>query len=360
MKIWSMFAVVAAISLSACTVVPGSHQSVPFDVGADEMADAELDFVTITPSVIQSLRPSSRSAGQALSAPAQGNYQYRIGIGDILSISVWEQPGSLAAAEGSAGTEVYSDGTIYFPYVGSLPVVGKTTQEIRQDLEKKLSRVINKPRIDVKVADYRSQKVYVSGEVQSPGGVAIDGTPMTLLRAIQVAGGPSDNANLRELTVVRGGVKQVLNLDEILKNGDWRGNVLLSNNDSVHVARNDGQKVLVMGEVRRTTSIAIGRADVSLAEALVEAGGLNERAADARGIFVLRNIDSTESAGERVYSATVYRLDAGRATGFLLAESFMLEPRDVVYVTAAPVARWNRLISAILPSVGFSRAVDSL
>ena len=72
---------------------------------------------------------------------------------------------------------------------------------------------------------------------------------------------------------------------------------------------------------------------------------------DARGIFVLRNVEKRVANGTVTYASTVYNLNAASADAFLLAEHFKLEPRDVVYVSPAPVQRWNRLISALLPSL---------
>jgi polysaccharide export outer membrane protein len=52
-----------------------------------------------------------------------------------------------------------------------------------------------------------------------------------------------------------------------------------------------------------------------------------------------------------VYRATVYHLNASSAVGFMLADRFPLEARDVVYVSPAPITRWNRFLSQLLPSI---------
>jgi polysaccharide export outer membrane protein len=90
----------------------------------------------------------------------------------------------------------------------------------------------------------------------------------------------------------------------------------------------------------------MGRNGMSLAEALSDTGGLDEREADASGIFVFRKASPGQEHG-----IDVYQLNAKDAAALVLADSFQLQPRDIVYVTAAPLARWNRVLSLLVPSV---------
>jgi len=70
-------------------------------------------------------------------------------------------------------------------------------------------------------------------------------------------------------------------------------------------------------------------------------------------VFVLRK-SNVEQTG---VIANVYQLHAKNITAMVLAEQFELQPHDIVYVTSAPLARWNRVISLLLPSVS---TVDNL
>ncbi len=353
-----------AFAVSACTVIPGSNLNRPLSMIGDQFSDdgsqvvqADIDFVSITPATIRQL--SDRQALSASNEVEQQSslepYVYRIGIGDVLDITVWEDPGSFRTSNESVrektGTLVHGDGTIYFPFVGVLPVVGKTTFEVRDEIRRALSRVVTEPRVDVNIMEYKSQQVYVSGAVNQAGVLPIEDVPLTLVRAVQQAGGLDDNANWRDVRLTRGGITQSIDLYSVLKDGRWEANMRLQNGDIVHVLRNDDQKVFVMGEVIRSRSLPIGQTPLSLAEALADVGGIKEGGADARGIFVLRNVEKRVANGTVTYASTVYNLNAASADAFLLAEHFKLEPRDVVYVSPAPVQRWNRLISALLPSL---------
>ncbi|BFL84885.1 hypothetical protein LFREDSHE_33350 [Shewanella baltica] len=130
----------------------------------------------------------------------------------------------------------------------------------------------------------------------------------------------------------------------------------MQNGDIVHVNRNDTQKVFVLGDVKKAGTVSLNRYGLNLAEALSDSGGLNENTANANGIFVLRKRDYEQSG----ILADVYQLHARNIASMVLAEQFELQPHDIVYVTSAPLARWNRVISLLLPSVTSIERVNSI
>src|SRR5690606_19111153 len=106
------------------------------------------------------------------------------------------------------------------------------------------------------------------------------------------------------------------------------------------------QQVYVMGEVMQPAAFGMGNSPLSLTNAIAQAGGIREATANASGIFVVRRNPETSDK-----MATVYQLNARNATAFVLGSEFMLQPTDIVYVTAAPVSRWNRVLSQLLPTL---------
>src|SRR6516225_1610288 len=154
-----------AIALGACSSsngefveLSGTASSVPSAVGFDQ--------------------------GPALPARSVNNPSaYKIGQADVLDISVFKVP------ELARTVEVAESGTINFPPVGEVSVVGKTVRDIEHDLAKKLEAgYLRSPQVTVSVKEFNSQCVTVEGAVMKPGVHALKGKT-TLLQLIAMSGG---------------------------------------------------------------------------------------------------------------------------------------------------------------------------
>ena len=358
-RLWSLLLVLAAVLLAGCSLAPGMYLDGNYQTEPEPAVAAsgvKPILRTITPELIQAEKQQDASkveAGlSALIVPAQ---PYQIGPGDYLSITVWDHPelvmpvtsmtGSTAVTSSAAlpsGYAVSDQGTIQFPYAEDLRVVGLTELQARDLLVQHLSKFIRKPEVTLRVMSYRSKRIYVDGEIKSPGIVPIDDIPLSLPEAINRAGGITPLGDSSRISVTSGGKVYWVDLTHLTQLGVDPTSIMLHNGDMVRVSPREESKVFVIGEVTKPVTLMLMNGRLSLGEALGEAGGVNPQTGNANQIYVIRNANDKQP--------TVYHLDAHSPVMFALADNFELKAQDVVYVDAAPMVRFNRIISLILPT----------
>lgn len=349
---------VAVSALTGCMLAPGPHYTKKpgwFSEADDEPAQELPDVVKVS-EISTAVLSNPLASGDNIPSPPEPlqdeplDYDYEVGPGDVLQITIWDHPeltipaGSMRSPSES-GNWVHNDGTIFYPYVGKVKVKGLKVTEIRDLIAKQISEYIEDPQVDVTVAAFRSKRVYMTGSVKKPGTYPVTNVPMRLLDAVNASGGLTPDADWSDVTLTRDGEDYRLSLRAIYLNGNPKQNILLKPGDVLHVARNDDNKVFVLGEVTEPQPVPMTRTGLSLAEALSNAGGFMSETANASGVFVMRKAQPGED-----HLIDVYQLDANDATALVLADSFTLQRRDIVYVTAAPLSRWNRVIRQILPT----------
>lgn len=299
---------------------------------------------------------SPTKASRTTSIKASSNWEYRLGVGDVLNIIVFDHPeltlpaGPQRSAEES-GFLVQADGSFYYPFIGRVEAKGLSIEDIRADVAKRLMDFVPDPQVVVRVAAFNSQKVLVTGEVVSPNRQALTTTPRTLVEAVNAAGGLKETADASQLTIQRGGTVYNVDFDGFLNAGVRANNPVLVTGDIVRVPRRKTQEAFVLGQIKSPAAVDLSVDPITLTQAIARQGGLNELRADARGVFVFR------ANGQKM---TVFQLETSSPKGMLLGTQFMLEPRDVVYVTRSPLQRWNDTITGLLPTVRSVSAVDGL
>lgn len=332
----------ALVMLAGC--VPGQQMSVR---GNNDY----VQLVPITPQLIESNQATTTAPTIPAALLDVQPQPYRIGPGDTLYITVWDHP-ELTSPAGSQqqtvanGRLVLPDGTIYFPFLGKFKIAGMTLEQARDAISSGLTHWIKNPQVDINVVDYASQHVVLEGALVKSGTQPITSVPLTLAQAIANAGVDNQYANLSNVVLTRDGHSYHLNLSGYAGRGGPAGNVYLEAGDRVLVPYNDREKVFVMGEVTRPQALRFNTGDITLTQALGDAGGLNE--VTSQGVvYVIRG--GLPKNGQPAQRPTVYQLDLKSPAAFALADGFDVRPGDVVFASAAGVTRWNRFLSQLLP-----------
>jgi polysaccharide export outer membrane protein len=251
----------------------------------------------------QAAQPAPQARAQATQEPSrpteagvqnQAQAKYQIGAQDQLKITVYD-------ADQLSGTyRVDADGYITFPLLNRIPAAGMTLADFQDRLRSMLSAgYIRNPQVRVDVEEYKSQSIFVSGEVRAPSEIRMTGT-MTLLKALAQAGSPTSSAS-SELTIARGkklpaGAKPSANPadNSELIHVNWRdlqigkaSDVTLQDGDVIFVPK--AQTFFIQGYVRNTGSYVL-EPGTTVEQAIALAGGLTEKGT-TRGIKATRMVN---------------------------------------------------------------------
>lgn len=137
------------------------------------------------------------------------NYNYLIGKGDQVAITIWGLPDIFPLNNINPDQNlrrVDSKGNIFFPYVGVIKAEGKTQDQLRIDISKKLAQSFKNPQLDLSIVGFNSQRVYLLGEVSRPAKINLTDIPLTLSEALGQTNGINNNtAEGSEVFVIRQG-----------------------------------------------------------------------------------------------------------------------------------------------------------
>ena len=157
---------------------------------------------------------------------------YLLGPEDVLTISVWKDE------QLTKDVIVRPDGMVSFPLIGDVSAAGRTVEDLRLDITKRLTRFIPNPHVSVAVTKLLSYRIYVLGRVAKPGEYMV-GHHTDVLQALSLAGGLTPFASENDIKVLRrrGGEEQVFEFryGDAKKGEDLEQNILLQRGDVVMV-----------------------------------------------------------------------------------------------------------------------------
>lgn len=178
----------------------------------------------------QTLAMADGSRSNDAKTPPVSTSAYRIGVGDVLHIAVWEEPQLAETAV------VRPDGKISMLLVSELYVAGMTPEAAQQELTEQLSKFVHKPRVTVTVQEIHSRMVFITGEVQRPGAYPLTDT-MNIVQLVARSGGLTDFAKEKKVYVLRAAnsARVNVNYEKVLKGQAPEQNVQLAPGDTVVV-----------------------------------------------------------------------------------------------------------------------------
>lgn len=271
----------------------------------------------------------------------EGAEEYYLGRHDILRITTFgHQKTEKGTADIVRDAEIRDDGMISYPLIGDIKAVGLTIPELQQGIVKRLKAYIVAPKIDIQIIKYGSQNVSILGEVKAPQVIYLKGRT-TLLEAITMSGGLTENANLKGVYIVRKDKIIPIDLYALMIEGDLKYNVELKRKDIVYIPNVQEQRVYVLGEVNSSRVVPFARNILTVAEAIASAGDFKISAKESN-IKVIRG---------GLENPTIITIDFNKITKGDAAENIALHSEDIVFVPASLVGEWNKILQQITLSL---------
>ena len=340
-----------ALALGGCAGMPRAVSSL-----SDVQAASKQGEITLVPLTTATLptapHPLQASFPEALTSAEEFAHD-RLGPGDRLHIRVWESgtPTVFAGAGGPDLGEVRIDesGRLYLPYVGAIRAAGLTVPELQSAVRRRLSSVVLRPEVDIRPVERRSTLVSVQGNATKTGVYAIERGRTRLSSLLAEVAPNQENPEMLNVTVRRDGAVGQVRLSDVYNNPAL--DIALRPGDSI-ILGDVVENVTVLGAAGVQGRVRIPERDFSLIDALGQARGLNEEAADPRAVFVLRAQDGAPPL--------VYQLDMRRPDAIALASRFIIRDQDAILISSAPFAQTRKLLSAFAQTLGTVRSTTAV
>ena len=359
----SCLGVASFVGLSGCSVLTRDGPSAgSIETGAAQVVKGQSDdkpvfdyvMLDINESIVSLFgTPPKTSLYQTFGQDKGPAPEIHVGVGDVLQVSVFESqagglfiPNDAGARAGNFVTmppvTIDRKGSITVPYAGDLPAVGKTIPELQKSIEKALVNRAVEPQAVVSIVSRSSTQASVVGAVNTPSKIEVGPAGERVLDMIAKANGITHPGYETYITVQRGEREATVYFDTILANP--RENIFIKPGDIVYVYQ-ETHSFLAFGAVRAPGKFDFGAPEVTLAEAVAKASGLDDGRADPREIFLYRtaprklvekaNVPLDKFPAEVTEIPVVFHANFRDSASYFAALKFKIEDKDVVYVSNA-------------------------
>lgn len=291
-----------------------------------------------------------------------------IRAGDTLGLTIWENVDQGVLGVGGAPTplntiQVDGEGFIFVPYAGRVRAAGLTPEQLRGVITESLASQTPDPQVLVVRQAGDGAAVSVSGSVSAQGVYPIERPTRTLSSMLARAGGLTIEADIAQVTVLRGSQRGTIWFNSMFYNPG--NDIALRGGDRILVEA-DRRAYTALGATGAQTRVTFNSQELTAMEALAQVGGLSTNAADPTGIFILR--EESESIARMVTGdptiigpapvAYVFNLTSGQ--GLFVAREFTIRDDDTIYVTEAPYTQFNKALQAFFGSLNTAASVQTL
>ena len=267
----------------------------------------------------------------------ENKYYYSIGSGDVINIAITD----IEDIDGSY--TISPNGDVTIPYVGQVVIDGKTKEEAQTFINDVLKTFYQEPETIVKIEQYNSAYVYITGAINRPLSILLSEQPLKLLDALIKAGYVKDQKSYVKTALLRRG-SEVYEIDlyELLNKNNTDLDIYLRKDDVLHVSESDTDQAYAFGEFTTSGPISVYK-DLTLTE-LLATKGINKATAKTKNIYVMR-----EDTSKFLY-VDIYKINLNNPAAFLVANNFYILPNDIVFIPQTKLVKWNNVISLLTPS----------
>jgi len=266
-----------------------------------------------------------------VSISAFAQQPYIIGSEDVLEIRFW-QDNNLDAV-----VKVTSDGKISLDVIGEIKASGQTTVQLERDIIRQMSRYNSSiSQAVVRVTEYNNQKVFISGQIQTPGKYTYEVIP-DLWTIINEAGGATELGDLGRVLIIRGGENAgevvTVNVRELVASGKFQELPQIRSGDTIELpltpaglpasTLSQSQQLrnlfYVIGEVNVPGAINLER-NIDILDAIALAGGQTSEA----------NLKKTRIITKSGAGTQIKRVNLAKYTNEAIARRVFIMPEDVI------------------------------
>jgi polysaccharide export outer membrane protein len=375
------FATILLLVLCGCGSLPHdgpSAHAIPREAAkeAARYALIDLDY-----GVTQQIADHPAAALVGLANDSSNAPTDLIAEGDILSVTVFEstssslfgRPVEVTTEDSPTGASqqnlpkltVDSDGDLSVPFGGTVHVAGLPPRQAAEAIRKALGRRAVNPQVTVSVEESRANSVAVIGEVHNPGHFRLSANNDRILDALASAGGPAKPVADLAVDVYRGSQHAEAPLAVLMTEPSQ--NIRLAPHDQIRVLSRP-RKYTTFGAFSRVDQTAIEDDNLTLAQAMGRAGGLDTYSASAASVLVFRfeRPEVAHALGVNLPPAAkgipiVYRLNYRKPDRIFVADNFYIQSGDLLYVPRSDITELKKFFDLVnsVTQIGYNVRVTS-